>query len=324
MAPAKPSAPASPATPAEPSAPASPATPAEPRTPVPAASAHDAAPAAPEPVPPGELLATVSHELRQPLASIRGFTEMLLAHWADFAETDKIEMLKEILHDAVRVGRLVDELLDVSRLESGRVTLYRRPTDIGEVVARVVTNLKLSYPALEAVVELPRRFPPVFADPFKLEQVFTNIVENACKHGSAGTVRIAVSSVSSGSYEPGPGPGRARGRGRPAAEIAISDDGPGISAEELPHVTEKFYRSAQSNTNGLGLGLWVSQGIVEAHGGQLVATSGGGGGTTVRFTIPLDDAVVEPPALAAGAHLAGGGGKSRMHGAAGTGKLAGS
>jgi signal transduction histidine kinase len=262
-----------------------------------------------EPQAAGELIATVSHELRQPLASIRGFTEMLLVHWDDFTDADKTGMLKEILHDAVRLGRLVDELLDVSRLESGRFTLSRRPTDIGDVVARVVTNLKPSYPGLEVVIKLPARFPLVLADPFKLEQVFTNIVENACKHGSAGTVRIA------GSYGPD--------RDRPTVEIAVSDAGAGISAEELPHVTEKFYRSANSTTSGLGLGLWVSQRIVEAHGGKLVAASGPRGGTTIRFSVPVGDVALEAPVVTRSTHLAPGAGKSPVHGTGKTGKLAG-
>lgn len=245
-------------------------------------------------MPAAEVIAAVSHELRQPLASIRGFTEMLLSHWAAFAEAEKIEMLEEILHDSIRLGRLVDELLDVYRLDSGRSPLHRSPTDIAEVVTRVVARLRLSYPDLAAVVELPERLPAVWADAFKLEQVLTNIVENACKHGSAGTVRIT------GKYEPGPA--------RPAVEIAVQDSGPGIRPEELPHVTEKYFRSTGTTTNGLGLGLWFSKEIVEAHGGELEVISTVGQGTTVRFTIPV----------------AGGTKESRMQDGAGTGMLAGS
>ena len=228
--------------------------------------------AAPLPESPGELMATVSHELRQPLAAIRGLTEMLLTHWEEFADTDKIEMLKEVLHDTLRVGRLVDELLDVGRLGSGQLTLYRRPTNIGDLISTVIVNLRLSYPGLDATVELPGRLPAVFADPFKLEQVLTNIVENACKYGSAGAVRII------GSYAAATG----------EVEIAISDKGPGISPEELPHVAEKFFRGNGSGEHALGLGLWISKGIVEAHGGKLVTTSVVGEGTTVRFTIPFN------------------------------------
>ncbi|MGH9106909.1 MAG: sensor histidine kinase [Acidimicrobiales bacterium] len=223
---------------------------------------------------PGELIATVSHELRQPLASIRGFTEMLLGHWDDFTDGDKVDILGAVHHDALRLSRLVDELLDVSRLESGRMPLFRRETDIAPLVHRVLADLKLVYPELQATVEIPARFPPLAADPFKLEQVLANILENACKYGSPGTVRISLAERS--------------GPGRGTAEIAVSDQGAGIDPEELPHITEKFFhRGAESEVGGLGLGLWISRGIVEAHGGALVATSGRGQGTTVRFTIPL-------------------------------------
>ncbi len=221
----------------------------------------------------GELIAAVSHELRQPLASIRGLTEMMLGHWADFTDDDKVRMLQGVLHDAQRVGRMIEELLDVSRLESGQLPLYRRATDVGAVAERVVSSLKLSYPDLEATVEVGPRLPTVIVDPFKLEQVFGNIVENACKYGSPAGIRILVS------HNRSPDAGE--------VEISVSDKGKGIAAEDLAHVTEKFYRGGEGKSNGLGLGLWISKEIVEAHGGQLVATSALGAGTTVSFTIPL-------------------------------------
>jgi signal transduction histidine kinase len=261
-------------------------------------------------VPAGELIATISHELRQPLASIRGFTEMLLSHWPDFPDDDKIEMLKEILHDAIRLGRLVDELLDVSRLGRGALPLRRLPTEVAEVVARAVANLKLSYPGLDVIVEMPGPAPVVMADPFKLEQVVTNIVDNSLRHGGARTVRVNAS------YQRAPG-------GERRVEVAITDDGTGIRPDELPHVTEKFFRSAGSETGGLGLGLWISKGIVEAHGGELVATSGPGRGTTVRFTVAVDGDDLAP-AGTAGTRTGAGDGETAVQGQAGTGKLAGS
>jgi len=224
----------------------------------------------------GELIAAVSHELRQPLASIRGLTEMMLGHWADFSDDDKVRMLQGVLHDAERVGRMIDELLDVSRLESGQLALHTRATDVGAVAARVVNNLKLSYPDLEATVDIGPQLPTIMVDAFKLEQVFANIVENACKYGSPAGIHIAAS------HNPAPG--------APEVEISVSDRGEGIAAEDLPHVTEKFFRGGEGKSTGLGLGLWISKEIVEAHGGELVATSVVGTGTTVRFTIPLHEA----------------------------------
>lgn len=198
---------------------------------------------------------------------------MLLGHWADFSDRDKLEMLREILHDAERVGRLIDELLDVTRLESGQLRLHVRETSLGQLAEHVVAKVKLSYPALEAVVDVPEQLPIVPVDPFKVEQVLSNLLENACKYGSAASVRV------SGTYTAGPGGGE--------VSVTVSDHGPGISPDDLPHVTEKFFRGVDSKPSGLGLGLWISKGIVEAHGGNFTVASPSGEGTAVRFTIPL-------------------------------------
>ena len=222
-----------------------------------------------------DLLATVSHELRQPLASIRGLTEMLLGHSADFSEHVKTEMLTQVLHDAERVGRLINELLDVGRLESRQLKLRRVETDLGSIVSRAVSSMGLSFPDVKTTVDLPADLPTVMADPFKVEQILFNVLENSCHHGLAGAIHVAVARTS-------PGPAG-------LVEISVADDGVGIAPEDLPHVTEKFFRAVASEPGGLGLGLWISKQIVEVHGGELSATSVPGEGTTVRFTIPLRD-----------------------------------
>ena len=143
-------------------------------------------------VPTAEFIAAVSHELRQPLASIRGLTEMLLGHWGDFSDQDKTEMLREVLHDAERLGHLVDELLDFSRMGSGQLRLRWMETDLGKIAARAMSNLALSFPEVGVTVELPPGFPKIMADPFKVEQVLFNLLENSCQHGSAAAVRVVV------------------------------------------------------------------------------------------------------------------------------------
>ncbi len=236
----------------------------------------DRPPDPPVPGDPAELMTIVSHELRQPLASIRGLTEMLLGHWADFSDKDKTAMLQQVLHDAERVGRLVDELLDLSRLESGRLTLHREETDLYQLVSRVVSQLELTYPALHVTVEVPPQLAKIVVDPLKLEQVLVNLLENACRHGAATGVEIMCAYRVAAAGE--------------LAEFCVCDHGAGIAAEDLPHITEKFYRGRLGDPQGLGLGLWISKEIVEAHGGQLRATSDPRTGTTVRFTIPLREA----------------------------------
>jgi signal transduction histidine kinase len=228
---------------------------------------------APHPRPADELLATVSHELRQPLASIRGLTEMLLGHWADFSDNDKTDMLREVHHNAARVGCLVDELLEASRSVARPPVLQRRETDMAALVARVARSLKISHPELEVSVEQSPRLPKALVDPFKVEQVLANLLENAGQHGSAAGVQVAATLRSA--------------RGDDVVEISVSDKGNGIAPGDLPHITEKFFRAAKGRGDGLGLGLWISRQIVEAHGGELMASSVPGEGTTLRFTIPL-------------------------------------
>ncbi|HTW08896.1 MAG TPA: HAMP domain-containing sensor histidine kinase [Acidimicrobiales bacterium] len=289
---------------------------------------------------PGEVIATVSHELRQPLASIRGFTEMLLAHWTDFSEPEKLEMLRGILHDTERVARLVDDLLGSSGFGPAQLAVHCRPIDLTEVLARVRADFLLSWPAVEISARVPPRRWVVLADPFRLEQVLTNIIENSCTHGGASRVSVTVSRLGRGSAlahrlagapprdelrGPG-GPPNAVGSpadddanlmptggqgGSPAeagwAVVRVDDDGRGIHPDELPHVTEKFFRSTRTTARGLGLGLWLSKEIVEAHGGRLLASSVVGKGATVCFTLPLAGAAHGTP----------------LRGATGTGKLAG-
>ncbi|HTV10278.1 MAG TPA: HAMP domain-containing sensor histidine kinase [Acidimicrobiales bacterium] len=222
-----------------------------------------------------ELIATVSHELRQPLASIRGYAEMLVAHWRDFQDAEKLLMLKELLHDALRVGELVDELVVASR-EGGRLPPKLRPTDIVSVVEAVLTKTSGLYPGLAACTELAGEIPPVSVDPFKIEQVLTNIVHNACTHGAARSLVVRLSRSGVNAVE--------------MVEVAVADDGVGIPPSELAHVTEKFFRGTEPPANGLGLGLWISKAIVEAHGGELEVSSSVGKGTTVRFTVLVDKA----------------------------------
>jgi signal transduction histidine kinase len=126
---------------------------------------------------------------------------------------------------------------------------------------------------VEATVELVPDIPKITAGPDKVEQVLFNILDNSCRHGAAGAVRVTVARKSTPPSD--------------RVEVSVADDGMGIAPEDLPHVTEKLFRAAGGERGGVGLGLWISSEIVEAHGGELVTTSVPGHGTTVRFTIPL-------------------------------------
>jgi signal transduction histidine kinase len=217
-----------------------------------------------------EIVSTVSHELRAPLTSVKGYTSLLLNRWDRIEDEQKKLMLGQVHHDADRVTRLVTELLDISRLETGRLHLRRQLIDIPGISRSVVEKVGLEYGGLECVVEFPDSFPRVYADPDKIEQVLTNLVENAAKYASPTQMRIVGRSID----------------GR--VEVAVHDVGEGIPAVVLPRVFTKFFRRDHGKPTGSGLGLWISRGLVEAHGGQLSATSKVGQGSVFAFTLPTD------------------------------------
>lgn len=222
-----------------------------------------------EPLNAVELIATVSHELRSPLTSIKGFTSLLISRWDGIADDRKLELLEQIRLDADRVTRMLTELLDVSRLETGRLHLRVRPLDVAALTHSVVEKVALHEPDLDAAIAFPADFPEVTADPDKVEQVLTNLVENAAKYANPLGLRIEGTVVGDG------------------VAVAVSDRGQGIPEVDLPRVFERFFRRDEGRPTGTGLGLWISRGLVEAHGGHLTATSVEGEGSTFRFTLPL-------------------------------------
>ena len=217
-----------------------------------------------------EIVSTVSHELRSPLTSVKGYTSLLLSRWERIADDKKKEMLEQVHHDADRVTRLIGELLDISRLQTGRLVLRRQMVDLQELTTSVVQKVTMEYPDLECDIRFSEGFPRIYADPDKLEQVLTNLVENACKYASPTGMVVE---------------GRVDGDD---VAVAVTDRGEGIPESDLPKVFTKFFRRDLGKPTGSGLGLWISRGLVEAHGGELEATSQLGEGTTFRFTVPAN------------------------------------
>lgn len=216
------------------------------------------------------IISTVSHELRSPLTSVKGYTSLMLSRWDRLKDDQKRTMLEQVHHDADRVTRLVTELLDISRLETGGLVLRRQMVALPGLARSVVEKVGLAISDLECSVTFADDVPPVYADPDKVEQVLTNLVENAAKYGSPRGMRV-VGEVSEG-----------------VVAVSVSDAGEGIPAEDLPRVFTKFFRRDHGRPSGTGLGLWISRGLVEAHGGQLTASSEPGEGSTFRFTLPTD------------------------------------
>lgn len=216
-----------------------------------------------------EIVSTVSHELRSPLTSVKGYTSLLLNRWDRLRDDQKRMMLEQVNHDADRVTRLITELLDISRLEAGRLMLRREMVDLPELSRTVVEKVRMEYPDLDCAIEFPDSFPTVYADPDKVVQVLTNLVENACKYATPVGLRVE------GSVED------------VHVSLAVSDRGEGFPERDLARVFTKFFRRAETKPNGTGLGLWISRGLVEAHGGRLEVSSIPGKGSTFRFTLPL-------------------------------------
>jgi PAS domain S-box-containing protein len=220
-----------------------------------------------------ELVSTVAHELRSPLTSVKGFTATLLAKWGRFTDDQKRVMLETVNADADRVTRLITELLDVSRIESGRMEVHRQLVDVPDrarkiIAGRVAAGEPEDKFRLDAVPGLPE----TWLDADKIDQILGNLVENAVRHG-AGTITIVVerTRISTGD--------------RPEAiAVSVRDQGEGISPEIAPRVFRQFWRGKRRG--GTGLGLYIVKGLVEALDGDIIVCRAPGGGAEFRFTVP--------------------------------------
>ncbi|MFD9006633.1 ATP-binding protein [Streptomyces sp. NPDC059582] len=224
-----------------------------------------------------ELIATVAHELRSPLTSVKGFTATLLAKWERFTDDQKRLMLETVDADADRVTRLIAELLDISRIDSGRLELRRQPVDIGAAVGRhIQAYVAAGQPADRFLLRVEQPLPALWADPDKVDQVLSNLLENAVRHGE-GTVTIDIT--------PSASPREGETEEITATSVTVSDEGPGIPEESMNRVFTRFWRG--SKRGGTGLGLYIVKGIVEVHGGLITVGRAPGGGAQFRFTLPV-------------------------------------
>ncbi len=217
-----------------------------------------------------DLVSTVAHELRSPLTSVKGFTATLLAKWHRFNDDQKRVMLETVNADADRVTRLITELLDVSRIEAGRLEMRRQVVDLVEQARKVIAGRVVAgEPADRFVLDVPGELPEMWLDPDKIDQILGNLVENAVRHG-AGTVTIVVEPDS-----------RVRG-----AVVSVRDEGEGIPPEAAQRVFRQFWRGHGQPRGGTGLGLYIVKGLVEAHGGTINVRRAPGGGAEFRFSLP--------------------------------------
>jgi signal transduction histidine kinase len=217
-----------------------------------------------------DLVSTVAHELRSPLTSVKGFTATLLAKWSRFTDDQKRVMLETVNADADRVTRLITELLDVSRIEAGRIEIRRELVDVLARVRKIIAGRVAAGDPEDAFrIEVTGELPETWLDGDKLDQILCNLIENAVRHG-AGTVTTVI--------EP------TQIAGAPGIAIAVRDQGPGVAPELAPRVFRQFWRA--KCRGGAGLGLFIVKGLVEAHGGTISVRQAPGGGAEFRFTMP--------------------------------------
>jgi two-component system, OmpR family, sensor histidine kinase KdpD len=221
------------------------------------------------------LLSSVSHDLRTPLAVVTGAASTLLE--ADLGEEDRKELTGSILSEADRLNRLVQNLLDMTRVESGKLEVKKQWLPLEEVVGSALVRAERLIGARDVTTNLPREMTLVPIDSILIEQVLLNLIDNAVKHTPPG------------------GPIHIEARMRETAvEIEVADRGPGLSDEDAPKVFDKFHRGGAKHA-GAGLGLTICRGIVIAHGGEIWVTRREGGGASFHFTLPLEG---QPPTIA--------------------------
>jgi signal transduction histidine kinase len=226
-----------------------------------------------------ELVSTVAHELRSPLTSVKGFTATLLNKWGRFTDDQKRVMLETVNADADRVTRLITELLDVSRIESGRMEVHRQLVDLPDRATKIIAGRVAAGDAEDRFrLEVQGGLPETWLDADKIDQILGNLVENAVRHG-AGTVTIVVEQAHLDGEEQ-----------LDAVAVSVRDQGEGISPDVAPRVFRQFWRGKRRG--GTGLGLYIVKGLVEALGGTIGVRRAPGGGAEFRFIVPAGTPIV--------------------------------
>ncbi len=215
------------------------------------------------------LLSAVSHDFRTPLASITGAASTLWQQGERLSPETRHDLLESISEEAQRLSRLVSNLLDMTRFESGGVVLKRDACPLEEIVGTVLRRFEVQLQGREVVVDLPANLPMVYVDEVLAGQIFVNLLENALKYTPAKS-SIEISAISQGEI----------------VNVTLRDYGPGFNSEEQDRLFEKFYRSRTGTVQGAGLGLAISKAVVEAHGGRIVAFNHLQGGAVFRFSLP--------------------------------------
>lgn len=222
-----------------------------------------------------DFIANVSHELRTPISMLQGYSEAIIDDIAG-SDEEKKELAQIIYDESLRMGRLVNELLDLAQMEAGRIELQKTEVDLKGYAERIIRKFQGIAKDHQINLSLQTNIDdsPINIDPDRIEQVLTNLIHNAIRYTpQAGTVTLHISSLTN------------------FVKFDVMDTGSGIPEEDLPYVFERFYKADKARTrgrSGTGLGLAIAKNIVEAHGGEISVHSKKGEGSTFTFTIPKE------------------------------------
>jgi two-component system sensor histidine kinase ResE len=233
-----------------------------------------------------DFVANVSHEIRTPLSMLQGYSEALLDDMAATPE-ERREMVQVIHEESQRMGRLVQDLLDLAKMEAGHLDLVLRRVDVSQLLQRI--HRKYAAMAKERGIALEwtaeERLVLEQADDDRMEQVLANLLSNAIRHTPAGkAIRLSARRVAAAKGD--------------LVELEVADEGSGIPAEDLPYIFERFYKADKARTRnggGTGLGLAIARHLVEAHGGEIRVRSELGKGTTFTVRLPVHPAKSRRP-----------------------------
>ena len=216
------------------------------------------------------MFSSVTHDLRTPLASIKAGVTSLLDPSVRHDPHQERELLTTILEETDRLNRLVGNLLDLARIRAGALTPTRHPVAMDEIVEVVLARMRPRLAGHTVTADLPASLPDISVDPVQMDQVLTNLLENAGRHSpEGGEIRVSVVWIHG------------------AVQVRVADQGPGVPLDERERVFEAFYRGAKSpETAGSGLGLAIARAVVVAHGGRIWIEDAPGGGCVVAFEVP--------------------------------------
>jgi len=217
-------------------------------------------------------ISVISHELKTPVALIKGYVSTLRredARWDKVVVRDSLQVIEE---EADRLTLMIENLLDASRLQAGGMAIKRSDVVLPDLARRLAKRFETQTSRHQLVVDFPDEFPIILGDETRLEQVISNLVLNSIKYAPGGEIRIS---------------GQIR---RDMVIVCVSDEGPGISAQDAPHIFDRFYRAPEMarNTKGAGLGLYLARSIVEAHGGRIWVDTEVGKGARICFSLPRE------------------------------------